>query len=96
MLNLEFYSRYTKTADRRAVINVYNGVILIVCATIISQAVSSVGSDRIANFGLGGILLAIYVTVGIIAAGFALIAHGAHNLKPQKPILNNKMKEGIV
>ena len=85
VLNLEHYSHYSKVVDRPALVNFYNGIVILVGVTILSQVLSSLGSGRLNNLGLGLALILIYVLLGIMAFGFGLLAHGAKKLRPVNP-----------
>lgn len=84
VINMEHYSRYTKTTNRQGVISFFNGILLIIASTVISQIVSSLGESRTGGLSLGVILVIVYVLLGLIGFGFALISRGARRLKPQK------------
>ena len=82
VLNLEHYSHYSKTINRPGLVSLYNGVIIIVAITILTQVLASLGNSRFANLNLGALLAIIYVFLGLLALGFGLIARGAKKLQP--------------
>jgi hypothetical protein len=84
VLNLEHYSHYSKTINRLGLVSFYNGIIIIVATTILTQVLASLGNSRFANLNLGVLLAIIYVFLGLLALGFGLIARGAKKL--QSPI----------
>jgi hypothetical protein len=79
-LNLEHYSHHTRSINRRALINIYNGILAIVAASILTQALSSLGASRFQDLNLTLILVMIYALLAFITFGFGLIAHGAKRL----------------
>ncbi len=82
VLNLEHYSHYSKTINRPGLVSFYNGIIIIVAVTILTQVIASLGSSRLANLNLGAVLTIIYVFLALLTLGFGLIAHGAKKLRP--------------
>ncbi len=80
VFNLERYSHYSKTINRPGLVSFYNGIIIIVAITILTQVLASLGNARFANLNLGAILAIIYVFLGLLAFGFGLIARGAKRL----------------
>lgn len=82
VLNLEHYSHYSKRINRPGLVSFYNGIIIIVAVTILTQVLASLGNSRFANLNLGVLLAIIYVFLGILALGFGLIARGAKKLQP--------------
>jgi hypothetical protein len=86
VLNLEHYSHHTVSVNRRALISFYNGIVVIVAASILIQALNSIGSSRFQGINLGLILVILYAVLGLITLGFGLIAHGAKGL--EKPVKN--------
>ena len=80
VLNLEHYSHYSKTVNRSGLISFYNGIIIIVAITIITQVLASLGNGRLDNLNLGAILAIVYVFLGLLALGYGLIARGAKKL----------------
>ncbi|HSX30613.1 MAG TPA: hypothetical protein VLE99_01730 [Candidatus Saccharimonadales bacterium] len=82
VLNLEHYSHYSKTINRPALVSFYNGIIILVGITILSQVLASLGSNRFDNLSLGFVLVLVYILLGILTLGFGLIAHGAKKLQP--------------
>ncbi len=82
VLNLEHYSHYSKTINRGGLANFYNGVIIIVAITMLTQVLASLGDSRFANLSLGTLLAIIYVFLGLLTFGYGLIAHGAKKLQP--------------
>ncbi len=85
VLNLQHYSHYSKTIYRPGLVSFYNGVIVIVAITMLTQVLASLGGSRLSNLNLGAILAIVYIFLGILAAGYGLIAHGAKKLQPQAP-----------
>lgn len=79
-LNLEQFSHHTVISHKPALVSLYNGVLVIVGAAILSQALSSLGGTRFSSLNLGLILVLIYLLLGVIALGYALIARGAKKL----------------
>jgi len=79
-LNLEQFSHHTKLTHKPALVNLYNGILVIVGATILTQALSSLGGTRFSSVNIVLLLLLIYILLGIIALGYALIARGAKKL----------------
>jgi hypothetical protein len=79
-LNLEQFSHHTAISHKPALITLYNGVLVIVGAAILSQALSSLGGSRFSSLNLGFILLLVYLLLGVIGLGYALIARGAKKL----------------
>ena len=53
-----------------------NGIFLVVFASMILQAILSLGTARLYEFGLGIILILIYILVFFQVAGYVLIARG--------------------
>ncbi len=82
VLNLEHYSHYSKTINRPGLVSFYNGIIIIVAITILTQVLASLGNSRFANLNLGAVLTIVYVFLGLLALGFGLIARGAKKLQP--------------
>ena len=82
VLNLEHYSHYSKTINRPGLVSLYNGIIIIVAITILTQVLASLGNSRFANLNLGALLAIIYVFLGLLALGFGFIARGAKKLQP--------------
>ena len=82
VLNLEHYSHYSKTINRPGLVSFYNGVIIIVAITILTQVLASLGNSRFANLNLGALLAIVYVFLGLLAFGYGLIARGAKKLQP--------------
>ena len=82
VLNLEHYSHYSKSINRSGLVNFFNGIIIIVAITILTQVLASLGNSRFANLNLGALLAIIYVFLGLMTFGFGLIAHGAKRLQP--------------
>lgn len=82
VLNLEHYSHYSKTINRPGLVTFFNGIIIIVAITILTQVLASLGDSRFANLNLGVLLAIIYVFLGILTLGYGLIARGAKRLQP--------------
>lgn len=82
VLNLEHYSHYSKTINRPGLVSFYNGIIIIVATTILTQVLASLGDSRFANLNLGVLLAIVYAFLGLLALGFGLIARGAKKLQP--------------
>jgi hypothetical protein len=82
VVNLEHYSHFSKTINRPALVSFYNGIIIIVAITILSQVLSSLGSNRFSHLSLGVLLILVYALLGLVTFGFGLIAHGARKLQP--------------
>lgn len=80
IINMEHYSRYTKIANRRGIIDFYNGMLVVVAGLILSQIVNSLGVGRTSELSLGVVLIILYLLLGLIAFGFALIARGAKRI----------------
>lgn len=81
VLNLEHYSHYSKTINRPGLVSFYNGIIIIVATTILTQVLASLGNSRFANLNLGVLLAIVYTFLGLLALGFGLIARGAKKLQ---------------
>jgi hypothetical protein len=82
VLNLEHYSHYSKIVNRSALVNFYNGVVILVGFIILSQVLTSLGNSRLNSLSLGFALALIYALIGIVTFGFGLLAHGAKGLRP--------------
>ncbi len=83
IVNMEHYSRYSMSTSRRGIINFFNGMLMIVAATVLTQIFESLGASRTGELGLGPTLIIVYVLLGIIGLGFALIARGALQMRQQ-------------
>lgn len=81
VLNLEHYSHYSKSINRPALVSFYNGIIIIVAITILTQVLASLGNGRLASLNLGAILGILYVLLGLLAFGFGLVASGVRKLQ---------------
>lgn len=79
-LNIEQFSNHAPLKLKSALVNFYNGLLIIVGAAILSQALSSLGNARFSKLNLGLILFMIYFLLLIIAVGYGLIARGAKKL----------------
>lgn len=82
VLNLEHFSHFSKTINRVALVNFYNGIIIIVAVTILEQVLASLGGNRFSHLSLSALLALVYVLLAILTFGFGLIAHGAKKLGP--------------
>lgn len=83
--NLDHYSHHTRTVNRPGLVTFYNGMLVIVAATIIIQAINSLGSTRFQDISLGLVIFLLYALIIIITFGLGLIARGAKNLyKPTR------------
>ncbi|HVW23088.1 MAG TPA: hypothetical protein VHB51_01200 [Candidatus Saccharimonadales bacterium] len=82
---LAFYQNKTKgTIYKSALRSLSTGLMIVVLLTILTQFLSIVAvshSDSLANASLDTLLVIIYVLIGLIAAGFLVIARGAKKLK---------------
>jgi hypothetical protein len=58
-----------------------NGIFLVVFSSMILQALLSFGTDRLYQFGLGIILLLVYILVFVQTAGYVLTAHGVRTFE---------------
>jgi hypothetical protein len=83
--NLDHYSHHTRTVNRSGLVTFYNGMLVIIAATIIVQALNSLGSTRFQDISLGLVIFLLYVLIIFITLGLGLIARGAKNLyKPTR------------
>lgn len=82
VLNLEHYSHYSKMVNRLALVSFYNGIIILVGVTILTQVLSSLGNNRLSGLSLGFALALVYVLLGILTFGYGMLAHGAKKLRP--------------
>lgn len=57
-----------------------NGILLIIFSSILLQLLLSLGSSRLLALGTGGILLLIYIFVGMQATGYFLLAKGTKTI----------------
>ncbi len=84
VINMEHYARYSKLPSRKGIINFYNGILMIVAATILTQIVEALGTSRTSEFGLGPTLIIVYTLLVIIGLGFALVARGSLQMRQQQ------------
>ncbi len=84
----DFVKRSVAVIYERSLKPLALGVLLIALSTVILQLLLSVGASRLAGFGLGGILLIVYVFIGVQCVGYLFVARGAGRLSKLRETLS--------
>lgn len=80
-LNLEqFTHSLPDRKGRAAVIRFYNGLLAVIGSSIILQALTALGSERLESLGLTQTLILLYLWVIVQASAYSLLSHSAKSL----------------
>lgn len=81
-LNLEqFTHSLSDRKGRASVIRFYNGLLAVIGSSIILQALTALGSERLQNLGLVQTLILLYLWVIVQAYAYSLLSHSARSLR---------------